>query len=62
MKHPEHACQYCGSKTKLVETLIGDEFCWDDISEAYQPNKFTDSVQHSGNNRCAECGKEWTGL
>ena len=59
---PKHACQFCGSECKLVETLIDDEFFWDEVSQMYQPNKFMDNFEHTGNNRCSECGKEWTGM
>ncbi len=59
---PKHACQFCGSERKLVETIIDDEFFWDEDSKMYQPNGFTDMFEHAGNNRCAECEKEWTGL
>ena len=58
---PEHACQKCGSERKLVETLIDDEFYWDKNDQMYQPNKFTDSFEHTGNVRCAICMEVWTG-
>ena len=41
-KFPEHACQLCGAERKLVETLIDDEFVWDETDRAYQPNGFMD--------------------
>lgn len=59
---PKHACQFCGCERKLVETIIDDEFFWDDIDKMYQPNKFMDNFEHTGNNRCSECGEKWTGL
>lgn len=59
---PINACQLCGSENKFVETIIDDEFFWDKDSQMYQPNGFTDMFEHTGNNRCAECEKEWTGL
>lgn len=59
---PKHACQFCGSERKLIETIIDDEFFWNDLEQMYQPNKFTDDFDHTGNNRCAECGKKWTGF
>lgn len=59
---PKHACQFCGSECKLVETIIDDEFFWNDIEKMYQPNEFTDDFDHTGNNRCAKCQKIWTGL
>lgn len=61
-KFPEHACQFCGCERKLVETIIDDEFFWDEGTKTYQPNSFTDSFEHTGNDRCAECEKKWTGL
>ena len=57
-----HVCQYCGSERKFVETLIDDEFFWSEEDKMYQPNGFTDKFEHTGNNRCAECQKSWTGL
>lgn len=60
--YPKHACQLCGSERKFVETIIDDEFFWQEKEKIYQPNGFTDSFEHTGNNRCAECEKEWTGL
>ncbi len=59
---PEHACQKCGSERKLVETIIDDEFYWDEQSKRYQPNGFTDEFEHTGNARCADCDESWTGL
>lgn len=57
----KHACQFCGAERKLVETLIDDEFFWNENEKRYEPNKFTDSFEHTGNEQCAECQKEWTG-
>lgn len=59
--YPKHACQYCGAEQKLVETIIDDEFYWNEKEQLYQPNKFTDIFEHTGNNRCALCEKIWTG-
>jgi rRNA maturation endonuclease Nob1 len=59
---PAHVCKICGCERKLVETIVDDEFYWDKGSKMYQPNGFTDMFEHTGNNRCADCGKEWTGL
>jgi hypothetical protein len=59
---PKHACQFCGCERKLVETVIDDEFYWDEVDKMYQPNGFTDMFEHTGNNRCAECGKGWMGM
>ena len=59
---PEHACQLCGCERKLVETIIDDEFFWDEVGQMYQPNGFTDMFEHTGNNLCAQCEKEWTGV
>jgi hypothetical protein len=59
---PKHSCQFCGSECKLVETIIDDEFFWDEDEQAYQANKFTDIFEHTGNQRCAECERDWSGL
>lgn len=59
---PEYACQQCGSERKLVETVIDDEFYWDERSKTYQPNGFTDDFEHTGNDRCAECDESWSGF
>ena len=58
---PKHTCQLCGCERKLVETIIDDKFYWDEAGQMYQPNGFTDMFKHTGNNRCAQCEKEWTG-
>ncbi len=59
---PKHSCQFCGCERKLVETIIDDEFFWNEDEKIYQPNKFTDIFEHTGNNRCAQCEKEWSGM
>lgn len=61
-KYPEHACQFCGSEFKLVETLINDEFFWNEHEKMYQPHEFSDDFEHTGNQWCGQCEKEWTGL
>lgn len=58
---PKHSCQFCGCERKLVETIIDDEFFWSEAEQMYQPNKFTNNFEHTGNNRCAQCEKEWSG-
>lgn len=60
-KFPKHACKHCGSERKLVETLIDDEFYWNKKEQGYEPNAFTDSFEHTGNDRCAQCEEIWTG-
>lgn len=59
--HPKHACQYCGSEVKLVETIIDDEFIWDEHNKMYIPNQLTDQFEHTGTERCAFCENDWTG-
>jgi len=59
--YPKYACQFCGSTRKLVETLIDDEFTWNDDKNHYEPNKFADEFEHTGGERCANCKREWTG-
>ena len=58
----KHACQSCGSERKLVETIIDDEFFWNEDEQMYQPNKFTDIFEHTGKQRCAQCSEDWSGL
>ena len=60
-KFPKHACQHCGGISKLVETLINDEFCWNEYTKEYEPNKFSDDFDHTGNQWCTGCEKKWTG-
>lgn len=60
-KFPKHACQYCGAERKLVETLIDDEFFWEENEGVYLSNGFQDNFEHTGNDRCAECERGWTG-
>lgn len=62
IKHPKHTCQICGSARKLVETVIDDEFVWNEYQKRYEPNKFSDEFEHTGEERCANCGENWTGL
>ena len=61
-KFPKYACQHCGSECKLVETLIDDEFCWNENEQRYEPNKFMDEFEHTGNEQCSQCKRDWTGL
>jgi hypothetical protein len=42
---PQHACQFCGCDRKLVETIIDDEFYWDETTKTYQPNGFTPNYE-----------------
>lgn len=60
--YPKYACQFCGSMRKLVETVIDDEFIWNDEEKRYEPDKFSDNFEHTGEERCECCGKEWTGI
>lgn len=60
--YPEHACQECGSTRKLVETIIDDEFIWNEEEARYEPVQFSDKFKHTGNEYCATCGQDWTGL
>lgn len=57
----KHQCQKCGSERKWVETIVDDEFVWNDITEQYEPNGFGDNFDHTGNVRCVECDDKWTG-
>ena len=60
-KFPQHACQKCGSKQKLVETVIDDEFYWNPDEQRYEPHQFANEFEHTGNERCGRCREEWTG-
>ena len=62
IKYPKFACQFCGSTRKLIETVIDDEFVWNERENRFEPNKFSDEFEHTGEERCAECNKNWTGL
>lgn len=57
----KHACQFCGSERKFVETIIDDEFFWDENDKMYQPNGFTDMFEHTGFAYCPDCKGQWTG-
>jgi hypothetical protein len=59
---PEHTSQFCGSLRKLVETVIDDEFVWNESESRFDPNKFSNEFEHTGEERCAECSEDWTGL
>lgn len=58
---PKHACQSCGSEVKLVETIIDNEFIWDQNDNKYVPNRFSNQFEHTGVERCALCDNDWTG-
>jgi hypothetical protein len=60
-KYNKNFCQHCGGQRVYVETIIDDEFI---ISESgsVDTNGYTDIFEHTGNNRCAECNKEWSGV
>jgi len=58
---PKHTCQFCGCDRKLVQTLIDDEFIWDEKAQEYVPNGFTDTFEHTGYAYCPECKEQWTG-
>lgn len=60
-KFPKHACQYCGAESKLVETLLDDKFIWNEVQKNYEPSKFMDEFEHTGNERCTLCDEKWTG-
>lgn len=59
---PKHACQFCGCERKYVETIIDDEFIWDEKFQTYVPNGFTDTFEHTGLVHCPECKEDWTGM
>jgi hypothetical protein len=59
---PKHACQFCGCDRKYVETIIDDEFIWNEKEQMYQPNGFTDAFEHTGFAYCPECKEVWTGV
>jgi hypothetical protein len=61
-RYPKHACQFCGSEIKLVETVIDDEFIWDGEQKKYVPNGFSDQFEHTGTEICGSCKREWTGV
>ena len=61
-KYPKYACQFCGSTRKLVETVIDDEFIWNEDEKYYEPDGFANEFEHTGEERCASCGKDWTGI
>lgn len=54
-------CKFCGSTSKLVETIIDDEFAWNDTENCFEPIGFSDDFEHTGTERCANCKNEWTG-
>jgi len=61
-KYPKNTFQFCGSDRKLVETIIDDEFYWDETTKMYQPNRFTNNFEHTGYVQCAVCEQKWTGM
>jgi hypothetical protein len=61
-KFAKHACQFCGCERKYIETIIDDEFVWNEKEKMYQPYGFTDAFEHTGVVSCAECKQPWTGM
>lgn len=59
---PAHVCQLCGSERKYVETVIDDEFFWNEKDLRYEPHTFTDCFEHTGSEQCAVCTAVWTGM
>lgn len=59
--YPKYACQFCGSTRKLVETVIDDEFVWNEKENHYEPSDFSNEFEHTGEEYCPNCKKEWTG-
>lgn len=55
-------CQFCGSARKLVETIIDDEFVWNESEGRFEPDKLSDDFEHTGEERCAVCKRDWTGI
>lgn len=47
-KFAKRACQFCGCERKYVETIIDDEFIWNEKTQMYVPNGFTDAFEHTG--------------
>lgn len=37
-------------------------FFWNKDTSQYEPNKFTDDFEHTGNDRCSQCKRKWTGF
>lgn len=60
-EYPAHACQYCWSEMKWVETVIDDEFSRDEDEQEYVAVGFGDDFIHTGNDRCFECKRPRTG-
>lgn len=62
IEFPKHACQHCWCERKRVETLIDDEFIWDEWANEFTANGFGDNFSHTWKETCCECGKKWTGF
>jgi len=56
-----HQCQHCGSESKWVETLIDDEFSYNESTGEYEAVWFGDNFSHTGKETCVECNRPWTG-
>ncbi len=57
-KYPKHVCQFYDCDRKLVETIIDDEFYWNETTQMYQPNRFANAFEHTGYVQCAGCEQE----
>lgn len=62
MDIPTYVCQFCGSARKYVETIIDDEYAWNEDEKQFEAIEFTENFQHTGREHCAICNKDWTGL
>lgn len=51
IEHPKYACQVCGSTRKVVETVVGDEFIWNESEKCQEPSKFSDEFERANEER-----------
>lgn len=55
-------CQNCGYDRKYVETLLDDEFAYNEDTKQYEAVGFADEFEHTGKEICVNCEKDWTGI
>lgn len=60
-KYNKYFCQHCGSDTKLVDTKIYDKCIIDPNTGEPDFVGFTDDFEHTGNDICANCERDWSG-
>lgn len=52
-------CRNCWWTSKMVETIIDDEFVFDEETKERQAVGFSDDFIHTGIETCKDCWEDW---